>query len=88
VHLDVETLEAASSKNVDNIGPGAIVWPGESVLWVGNGGFVDCVDPKTGATLEHWGSAQGPVVSAKSAAVTLNNGQAHLLANMENGCVG
>jgi hypothetical protein len=51
VHLDAATLEVAGGTPMnDRIGPGAVVWPGDSVVWVeNNGGNVTCVDAVTGA---------------------------------------
>lgn len=65
-HLDAETLQPIGSSEVGSqVGPGAVLWPGQKVLWVRNGGDegLSCVDPKTGSILEHWDNVQGPVTS-------------------------
>ncbi|HZG94767.1 MAG TPA: hypothetical protein VEZ46_08650 [Mycobacteriales bacterium] len=51
VHLDATSLAVVGGTPMnDRIGPGAVVWPGDSVLWVeNNGGNVTCVDATTGA---------------------------------------
>lgn len=65
-HLDASTLQLVGSSEVaSQIGPGTVLWPGQSVVWVRNGGDegLSCIDPKTGAILEHWTGVQGPVTS-------------------------
>jgi hypothetical protein len=75
VHLDPDTLRPRGGSPVEaQLGPGAIVYPGSSVLWVRNGGDegLSCVDPATGAVLEQWASVQGPVASVPGAAVAID----------------
>jgi hypothetical protein len=65
-HLDATTLQIVGSSPVnESVGPGAILWPGENVLWVRSGGDqgLYCVDPKSGDVLEKWPDVQGPVTS-------------------------
>jgi hypothetical protein len=65
-HLNGSTLTVIGSSPVaDQVGPGAILWSGGKVLWVRNGGDegLSCVNPMTGAILEHWDAVQGPVSS-------------------------
>ncbi len=75
VHLDPDTLRPRGGSPVEaQLGPGAIVYPGTSVLWVRNGADegLSCVDPATGAVLEQWESVQGPVASVPGAAVAID----------------
>lgn len=75
VHLDPDTLRPRGGSSLQaQLGPGAIVYPGASVLWVRNGGDegLSCVDPATGAVLEQWESVQGPVASVPGAAVAID----------------
>ncbi len=46
-------------------GPGAVVWPGYSVVWVRDGGDegLSCVDATTGQVLQRWDAVQGPVAT-------------------------
>lgn len=76
-HLDAATLKVVGSSPAgDNVGPGAILWPGENVLWVRAGGdeTLSCVDPKNGAVLEQWLAIQGPVVSSTGHAFGIQAG--------------
>jgi len=88
VRLDTDTLRVVSSFSPKDISPGAILWPGASVLWVGNGGLLDCVDSMTGATLEQWPAMQGPVVSARTAAYGVSDGNVYVLSGLAGGCEG
>jgi hypothetical protein len=80
-HLDgsslqtLQTNESAASNQLQ-LGPGAIVWPGASVVWVRSGGSegLTCVDPQSGAVLEQWGAVQGPVVSVRGHAYAVSDG--------------
>jgi outer membrane protein assembly factor BamB len=51
LHLDPATLEHdGTTPMTERIGAGAVVWPGDSVVWVeNNGGNVTCIDAVTGA---------------------------------------
>lgn len=71
-NLQPKTMPAVNSL----LGPGAIVWPGEGVLWVRHGGdeTLDCVDARDGAVLQTWSSVQGPVSSVPGVAYAANNG--------------
>ena len=88
-HLDATTLKVIGSSPVgDEVGPGAILWPGADVLWVRNGGNegLSCVDPKTGAILEQWLAVQGPVVSGPGHAYGIQSGLQPL--SLTGGCTG
>jgi hypothetical protein len=77
VHLDAATLQPAGTTPLNNeVGPGAIVWAGSKVLWVRDGGSegLSCVDSQSGAILEQWPEAQGPVASIRGVAYVANNG--------------
>ena len=78
VQLDTKTLQrkAGSSPVNADLGPGAILWAGQHVLWVRSGGSeqLDCVDPTTGDSLQTWNAVQGPVTSVAGAAYAADNG--------------
>jgi hypothetical protein len=76
-HLDANTLQVVGTSPVsDQLGPGAILWPGASVLWVRNGGNeqLSCIDPKTGEILEVWAEVQGPITSVEGHAFGIQSG--------------
>jgi hypothetical protein len=80
-HLDGASLQTLQTDGLGatnplEMGPGAIVWPGASVLWVRSGGSeaLACVDPQTGALLEHWDAVQGPVASVRGHAYAASDG--------------
>lgn len=76
-HLDANTLQVIGTSPVgDQVGPGAILWPGTSVLWVRNGGDeqLSCVDPKTGEILEIWVAVEGPITSVEGRAFGIHSG--------------
>lgn len=88
-HLDAATLKVVGTSPAgDDVGPGAILWPGVDVLWVRNGGDegLSCVDPKTGAILEQWLAVQGPVVSSAGHAFGIQAGLQPL--RLSGGCTG
>ena len=93
IHLDANTLRpigaGVSGLNKLELGPGAIVWPGESVVWVRAGGSeaLSCVDPKTGAVLEQWDEVQGPVASVHGHAYAASDGSLEQL-GLAGGCKG
>jgi hypothetical protein len=75
VRLAPDTLRPVAGSPVDEwVGPGAVLWAGASVLWVGDG--VDeglaCVDPDTGAMLRQWRWMPGPVASVPGSAVAVD----------------
>ena len=77
VKLDGATLQPVLEPPLNTLlGPGAIIWPGENVLWVRHGGdeTLDCVDSRDGTVLQAWSNVQGPVSSVPGAAYALNNG--------------
>ena len=79
-HLDGSSLQPLQTDGYgagpDELGPGAIVWPGASVLWVRSGGSeaLACVDPQSGALLEQWETVQGPVASVRGHAFAASDG--------------
>jgi hypothetical protein len=80
-HLDGASLERLQTNGLGagsplDFGPGAIVWPGASVLWVRSGGSeaLSCIDPQSGALLEHWDAVQGPVTSVPGHAYAASDG--------------
>jgi hypothetical protein len=80
-HLDGSSLQVIATSgygagNPLELGPGAIVWPGASVVWVRSGGSegLACVDPQTGALLEQWDAVQGPVASVRGHAYAASDG--------------
>jgi hypothetical protein len=93
IHLDAKTLRpigaGASGLGKLDLGPGAIVWPGESVVWVRAGGSeaLSCFDPKTGAVLEQWDTVQGPVASVVGRAYAASDGSLEQL-SLAGGCKG
>lgn len=77
VRLDIGTLKPTRSSSVNaDLGPGAVVWAGQHVLWVRAGGSeqLDCVDSTTGDSLQSWLAVQGPVASVSGAAYAADNG--------------
>jgi hypothetical protein len=78
VKLDTDTLQPLTATLALNsqVGPGAVVWAGESVLWVRHGGDTrtDCVDAQTGDVIQTWSNIQGPVSSIAGAAYAVNDG--------------
>jgi hypothetical protein len=91
-HLDgssLQPLPVATSGADGSFGPGAIVWPGQSVLWVRSGGSegLACLDPQTGALLENWVAVQGPVASVAGHAYAASDGSLDQL-SLAGGCAG
>ena len=93
-HLDGSSLQPLPtptevSGTDGSLGPGAIVWPGESVLWVRSGGSegLACLDPQTGALLEQWVAVQGPVASVAGNAYAASDGSLDQL-SLSGGCAG
>jgi hypothetical protein len=76
--LDTDTLQPLTATLALNsqVGPGAVVWAGESVLWVRHGGDTrtDCVDAQDGQVIQTWSNIQGPVSSVAGAAYAVNDG--------------
>ncbi len=77
-HLDGASLQSIPTTGQDALalGPGAIVWPGASVVWVRSGGSegLACIDPQSGALLEQWDAVQGPVFSVRGHAFAASDG--------------
>ncbi|HZV27734.1 MAG TPA: hypothetical protein VFG00_15760 [Acidothermaceae bacterium] len=77
-HLDGASLQTLPTTGVAalELGPGAIVWPGASVVWVRSGGSegLACIDPQSGALLEQWDAVQGPVASVRGHAFASSDG--------------
>jgi hypothetical protein len=89
LHLDANTLQISGSSPLsDMIGPGAVVWPGQHVVWVSAGGdaSVSCLSPETGAVLADYGNARGPVTSVGGSAYALNPNVVPLI--LTAGCTG
>jgi hypothetical protein len=93
-HLDGASLQTLQTNGFGagsplELGPGAIVWPGASVLWVRSGGSegLACVDPQTGALLEQWDAVQGPVASVRGHAYAASDGSLDEL-SLAGGCTG
>jgi hypothetical protein len=81
IHLNADSLrpiaaDAIAPSSALELGPGAIVWPGASVLWVRDGGDegLSCIDPHTGDVLERWDTVQGPVASVAGRAYAASDG--------------
>jgi len=88
-HLDPITLQIVGSSPVnESVGPGAILWPGENVLWVRSGGDqgLYCVNPRSGDVLEQWPNVQGPVTSVAGRAYGVNGNVVRL--NLNAACAG
>jgi hypothetical protein len=77
-HLDGSTLQPLPTTGLGplELGPGAVVWPGASVVWVRSGGSegLTCIDPQSGAVLEQWDAVQGPVLSVRGHAYAVSDG--------------
>lgn len=93
-HLDGASLQPLQTTGFGagspgDMGPGAIVWPGASVLWVRSGGSeaLACVDPQSGALLEQWDVVQGPVASVRGHAYAASDGSLDAL-SLSGGCTG
>ena len=71
--LDPRTLRPIGTSPVTGLGPGAILWPGRSVLWVRAGGdeTLSCLDPAHGQVLQRWPAVHGPVASVPGVAVAV-----------------
>jgi DNA-binding beta-propeller fold protein YncE len=90
VRIDPTTLRVTGTSPVSQeVGPGAVLWPGSSVVWVRNGGDVglSCIDPTDGRVLQQWLAVQGPAASIHGAAIAANDGQAIRLV-LDGGCAG
>ena len=93
-HLDGSSLQTIATSGFGagsplELGPGAIVWPGASVLWVRSGGSegLACVDPQSGVLLEQWDAVQGPVASVRGHAYAASDGSLDRL-SLAGGCTG
>jgi hypothetical protein len=91
-HLDGSSLQPLATEMSgadDSFGPGAIVWPGASVVWVRSGGSegLACVDPQSGALLEQWPAVQGPVASVRGYAFAASDGSLDQL-SLSGDCTG
>jgi hypothetical protein len=90
VQLDPVTLQPAGTSPVnEQVGPGAILWSGASVVWVRDGGDegLSCIDPGSGAVLQQWREVQGPVASVPGVALANHNGTATWL-GLDSSCSG
>jgi hypothetical protein len=90
-HLDGASLQPIQTTALDALalGPGAIVWPGASVVWVRSGGSegLACIDPQSGALLEQWPAVQGPVASVRGGAFAASDGSLDQL-SLSGDCTG
>lgn len=93
-HLDESSLQPLQATGfgagrAGDMGPGAVVWPGASVLWVRSGGSeaLACVDPQSGALLESWDAVQGPVASVRGHAYAASDGSLDSL-SLSGDCTG
>jgi outer membrane protein assembly factor BamB len=89
LHLDANTLQIMGSSPLsDMLGPGAVVWPGQRVVWVSAGGdaSISCVNPRNGSVLAEWSAARGPVASVGGSAYALNPNVVPLV--LTNACTG
>jgi hypothetical protein len=93
-HLDGASLQVIQTNGFGAsdplpFGPGAIVWPGASVVWVRSGGSegLACVDPQSGALLEQWDAVQGPVASVRGEAFAASDGSLDQL-SLSGDCTG
>ncbi len=91
-HLDGSSLQPLATQLSgadDSLGPGAIVWPGASVVWVRSGGSegLACIDPQSGALLEQWPAVQGPVASVRGYAFAASDGSLDQL-SLSGDCTG
>ena len=70
-------------------GPGAVVWPGRSVVWLRDGGAttLTCVDARTGRELARWDGIIGPVTSLPGVAFAGTGGGVVRL-SLGDGCHG
>jgi hypothetical protein len=76
VQLDPVTLQPiGTSPANENVGPGAVVWPGNGVVWVRHGGDegLDCLDPADGRVMQSWPAVQGPVTSTGGTALAVHD---------------
>ncbi len=90
IQLDSVTLQPTGTSPVnEQVGPGAILWPGASVVWVRDGGDegLSCIDPGSGAVLQQWREVQGPVTSTGGVALANHNGTATWL-GLDPACAG
>ncbi len=77
LHLDPTTLQPFAVSPVDpQVGPGAQVWAGGSVVWVRDGGSegLSCVDAATGEVRADWSNVSGPVASRAGAGYAVADG--------------
>lgn len=76
LHLDADTLQPHPGGPVAaTVGPGAIAWAGQSVIWVGagSGERLSCIDAGNGEIRARWPAMDGPVVSQPTTAYAINN---------------
>jgi hypothetical protein len=89
LHLDAKTLKVVGTSPIGaKVGPGSMVWPGQSVVWARGGGDeqLGCLDPETGAVLQTWNAVQGPVTSVRGSAFGVESGLQQL--NLAGRCAG
>jgi hypothetical protein len=95
LRLDVDTLSVAGTGPLDRrTGPGAILWPGEFVLWVanGDGSGMSCLDAINGNVIRRWSGLTGPVASVPGVALVVGTStgahSATARLELDNQCLG
>jgi hypothetical protein len=88
LRLDVDTLSVAGTSPLDRrTGPGAILWPGEFVLWVanGDGSGLSCLNAINGNVIRRWSGLGGPAASVPGVALVVgtNTGAHSATARLE-----
>jgi hypothetical protein len=89
LRLSPSTLNVIGASPVDAVvGPGAIVWGGEDVVWVRSGDSEDlaCLASGSGSVLAHWSGIQGPVVSGAGLAFAPSMGYLLMLQTLHTSC--
>jgi hypothetical protein len=89
VRLDPVTLGVTGGSPVESeVGPGAIIWPGEDLVWVRSGASENlaCLAANSGAVQARWSGIEGPVVSQGGLAFALGRGYLLMLQTLHTSC--